>query len=46
MNEDKVREEHLKEVNVAAHWVYLAAVLLGSALLMTGLIALLGASVQ
>jgi hypothetical protein len=46
VTEDKVRAEHLKEVNVAAHWAYFAAVLIGSALLMIGLIALLGASVQ
>jgi hypothetical protein len=46
VTEDQVREEHLEEVNVAAHWVLLLAVLVGSALLMIGLIALLGASVQ
>ena len=46
ITEEKVRTEHLKQVNVAAHWAYLLAVLLGSGLLMIGLIALLGASVQ
>ena len=25
--EDQVRSEHLREVNVAAHWVYIAVVL-------------------
>ena len=46
VTEEKVRNEHLKEVNVPAHWAYLLAVLIGSGLLMIGLIALLGASVQ
>lgn len=45
VTEEKVRNEHLKEVNVPAHWAYLLAVLIGSGLLMIGLIALLGASV-
>lgn len=42
VNEDKVRSEHLDEVNVAAHWAYLLGVLLGGFLLMVALIALLG----
>jgi hypothetical protein len=46
ITEEQVRQEHLNEVNVAAHWVLLLAVLVGSVLLMIGLIALLGASVQ
>jgi hypothetical protein len=45
VTEDDVRNEHLEEVNVAAHWAYLASVLLGAALLMVGLIALLGSTV-
>ncbi len=42
MTEEKVRQEHIDSVNVVAHWVYLASVLLGGFLLMVGLIALLG----
>lgn len=42
ITEDQVREEHLGEVNVGAHWAYLFAVLLGGTLLMIGLIAFLG----
>ena len=42
VTEDKVREEHLKEVNASAQWAYLFAVLLGGFLLMVGLIAVLG----
>ncbi len=42
ITEEKVRNEHLKEVNPAAHWAYLAAVIVISFLLMLGLIALLG----
>ncbi len=42
ITEEKVRNEHLKEVNPAAHWAYLAAVIAFSFLLMLGLIALLG----
>jgi hypothetical protein len=42
MDEDKVREEHMKAVNVPAHWIYLATVLLGGFLLMVLLIALIG----
>ena len=44
MTEDRVRAEHIKEVNVPAHWTYLFGVLLGGALLMLALIAVLGAS--
>jgi hypothetical protein len=43
MSEDAVRDEHLAEVNVGAHWAYLFAVMIGAFLLMVGLIALLGA---
>lgn len=42
VNEDKVRAEHLAEVNVGAQWAYLFGVLLGGFLLMVALIALLG----
>lgn len=44
MSEDKVREEHLEEVHVGAHWAYLLAVMIGGFLLMVALIAILGAS--
>jgi hypothetical protein len=40
----KVRNEHLREVNPAAHWAYLFGVLMGGLLLMVLLMALLGAS--
>ena len=40
---EDVREEHLAEVNSAAHWLYLLGVLVGGTGLMTLLIALLGA---
>jgi hypothetical protein len=43
VTEDRVRSEHLKSVNVPAHWAYLLAVLIGSFILMVLLIALLGA---
>jgi hypothetical protein len=46
MSEDKVREEHLAEVNIGGHWAYLFGVLLGSTLLMIGLIAVLGSASQ
>ena len=42
VNEDKVRSEHLEEVNVGAQWAYLFGVLLGGFMLMVALIALLG----
>ena len=44
ITEDQVRKEHLAEVNSAAHWAYLVAVLLGAFLLMLGLMAVLGAA--
>ena len=43
MNEDRVRKEHLKAVNIAAHWIYLWAVIGGALLAMVAFIALLGA---
>ena len=42
ITEDKVRKEHLKEVNEAAHWAYLVGVITMAFVLMVGLIALLG----
>jgi hypothetical protein len=41
---EAVQEEHLREVNVPAHWAYLLGVLAGGTVLMLGLIALLGGS--
>ncbi len=42
MTEDKVREEHLREVHQEMQWAYLFGVLVVGFLLMVGLIALLG----
>ena len=42
VSEDDVREEHLKEVNVPAHWTYLFGVLAGGFVVMIALIAMLG----
>jgi hypothetical protein len=42
VTEDVVRDEHQREVNAAAHWGYLVAVIAGAFILMVGLIALLG----
>ena len=44
ITEERVRTEHLREVNVRAHWAYLAAVLGGGFLLMVALLWLLGGS--
>jgi hypothetical protein len=44
LSEEDVRQEHLGEVDQRAHWVFLFGVLLGGALLMLGIIALLGSS--
>ena len=44
VTEERVRQERLGEVDQRGHWLYLAAVLLGSMLLMLGLIALLDAT--
>ena len=41
VTEDRIREERLHGVDVRAHWLYLATVLLGSIVLMMGFIALL-----
>ena len=44
ITEDQVRSEHLREVNVRAHWLYIVGVL-GLGLLFTvGLLWVLGAS--
>ena len=44
VTEDDVRDEHLREVNATAQWVYLGSVLAGGFLLMLGLITLLGST--
>jgi hypothetical protein len=44
ISEDQVREEHLRAVNVPAHWAYLFGVLVGGNLLMLVVIAILGGS--
>ncbi len=44
LSEDDVWQEHLESVHVAAHWAYLAAVILGGLAVMLLLMALLGAS--
>ena len=44
VSEDQVREEHLRDVKVMHHWIYLFAVLVGAFLLMVGFIAILGAT--
>ncbi len=41
ISEEKVREEHLAEVNPTAHWAYMLGVLLVSTLVMVVFIALL-----
>lgn len=41
---EKVREEHLAEVNPPAHWAYLIAIVGGGLLAMLALIAWLGGS--
>ena len=45
IDEEEVRRQHLEEVRPGMHWLYLVAVVLGSFILMVGLIALLGATV-
>jgi hypothetical protein len=42
ISEDQVRAEHLREVNVPAHWAYLATVLFGGLALMLAFLAFLG----
>ena len=41
LTEDDVRDEHMKAVNVPAHWAYLFGVLLGGLVLMLLLIAVI-----
>ena len=42
ITEDDVREEHLRSVNVPAHWLYMVGVVGGAFVLMLALMALLG----
>lgn len=42
INEERVRREHLKQVNQPRHWAYLVGVLGGAFVLMVILIAFLG----
>ena len=42
VTEDSIRNEHMEEVNVGAHWAYLLGVIVVTFVLMVGLIALLG----
>ncbi len=42
ITEDDVREEHDQSARPGPHWLYLFAVLIGSFVLMVGLIAYLG----
>jgi hypothetical protein len=44
ITEIRVRNEHLREINEPAHWLYLFGVLLGALALMVLLIAILGGS--
>lgn len=44
ISEDEVREEHLRTVNVPAHWAYLFGVLVGGTVFMLIVIAILGGS--
>lgn len=41
---ERVRQEHMNEVNQPLHWVYLGAILLGSLALMVAFIAVLGST--
>jgi hypothetical protein len=44
ITEEHVRDEHLRALNVPAHWAYLFGVIGGSLVVMLGLIAILGGS--
>ena len=44
IDEERVRDEHLQQVNPAAHWVYLFGVVGGGLVAMLALIAWLGGS--
>ena len=41
---EQVRDEHLRDVDERAHWLFLVAVLVGGVALMLGFIALLGSA--
>jgi hypothetical protein len=43
IQEEEVRDETMREINIPLHWAYLLGVIGGSTALMIGLIALLGA---
>jgi hypothetical protein len=42
IDEEQIREEHLRQVKPLAQWAYLVGVLVGRTILMLALIALLG----
>jgi hypothetical protein len=42
ITEIRVRNEHLREINEPAHWIYLLGVLVGGLALMLFLLAMLG----
>ena len=42
ITEDDVREEHLRSVNVPAHWLYMTGVVGGAFVLMVALMVILG----
>ncbi|MDQ3880055.1 MAG: hypothetical protein M3295_03110 [Chloroflexota bacterium] len=42
IDEERVREEHLENVNVGAHWLYMFGVLAGGFVVMVALMALMG----
>jgi hypothetical protein len=44
ITEEQVRNEHLREVNVRAHWAYIVVVLGGGLVLMLALLWALGGS--
>jgi hypothetical protein len=46
IDQETIREEHLKEVHQPMQWAYLMGVLGGGTLLMLGFIALLGAGAR
>jgi hypothetical protein len=44
IDEEQIRDQHLREVNPLAQWAYLVGVLLGGTVLMLALIAVLGST--
>ncbi|MCA1569389.1 MAG: hypothetical protein LC798_03500 [Chloroflexi bacterium] len=44
IRQDDVRDEHLGDVHIGAHWAYLGIVMVGGSLLMIALIGSLGAT--